>query len=406
MGYTKLAIKGVTWIASLRYLTRLLTLLRISILARIFTPVQFGFYGIATLALSLMEILAETGINIFLVQKEEDTDKYINTAWIVSIGRGVVIAIVILVLSPLFVSFFNMSGYLHLFVIISIVPFVRGFINPAIIFYQKKLKFKNEFYFRLAIFLIESSVIVLAALLTREIYSIAIGMVAGALAEVFLSFKLITPRPIFKFESVLIREVLQRGKWVTVSGIFNYLFHNSSDMVVGKILGASSLGLYQMAYKISIFPITEVSDVISKVTFPVYARISSDRERLRKAFLKTFALISSLSILLGALLFIFAQEVVLLVLGERWVDILPFLKILIVFGIIRGISGSTSALFFALNKQEYVSVITFASFVALIATIFPLVAAWGLVGISISALASSIIVLPFMTYYTYKLLYA
>lgn len=406
MGYTKIAIKGVFWIALLRYLTRLLTLLRISILARIFTPVQFGFYGIATLALSLMEILAETGINIFLVQKEENTDEYINTAWIVSIARGVVIAIFILVLSPLFISFFNMSGYLHLFVIIAIVPFIRGFINPAIIFYQKNLKFKNEFYFRLAIFLIESSVIILVALLTREIYSIAIGMVVGALAEVFLSFKLIIPRPIFKFEVVRIKEILHRGKWVTVSGIFNYLFHNSSDMVVGKILGASSLGLYQMAYKISIFPITEISDVVSKVTFPIYTKIGSDKARLKMAFLKTFTLISVPSILLGVLLFVFAREIVLLVLGDKWMDIIPFLKILIAFGVIRGISGSTSALFFSSNKQEYVSVITFTSFMVLIATIFPLIAAWGLVGVSISALASSIIVLPFMAYYTYKLLYA
>ena len=123
-------------------------------------------------------------------------------------------------------------------------------------------------------------------------------------------------------------------------------------MIVGKILGISSLGLYQMAYKISIFPITEISDVVSKVVFPVYARIDRDRARLKKAFFKTLALISVLSISLGALFLIFTREVILFVLGETWIDILPFLKILILFGIIRGISGSTSALFFALNKQE------------------------------------------------------
>jgi O-antigen/teichoic acid export membrane protein len=202
-----------------------------------------------------------------------------------------------------------------------------------------------------------------------------------------------------------VKEVLHRGKWVTASSIFNYLFHNSDDMIVGKILGISNLGLYQMAYKISIFPITEISDVVSKVVFPVYARIDNDRARLKRAFFKTLTLISVLSISLGVFLFIFAREVIFLVLGESWIDILPFLKILIIFGIIRGISGSTSALFFALNKQEYVSVVTFVSFMVLIVTIFPLTLTFGLIGVSISVLISSVAALPFMAYYTFKVLY-
>ena len=391
--------------ASLRFATRLLTLLRISILARIFTPSQFGFYGVASLALSLIEIMAETGINIFLVQKKDDAKQYINTAWIISIVRGIIIAVTILLFSPLIVTFFNMSDYLHLLVIIAMVPFIKGFINPAIIFYQKDLKFKNEFYFRFSIFLIESLSIILVALVTREIYSIVLGMIVGALVEVFLSFKLIIPKPVFNYNLKHIKEVLHRGKWVTVSGIFNYLFHNFDDMIVGKILGISSLGLYQMAYKISIFPITEISDVVSKVVFPVYARIDRDRARLKKAFFKTLALISVLSISLGALFLIFTREVILFVLGETWIDILPFLKILILFGIIRGISGSTSALFFALNKQEYVSIVTFISFVVLIVTIFPFALTLGLIGVSMSVLLSSVAALPFMIYYTFKVLY-
>ncbi len=405
MGYSKQAFIGVSWAAALRFATRLLTLLRISILARIFTPSQFGFYGVASLALSLIEIMAETGINIFLVQKKDDAKRYINSAWIISIARGTIIAAAILLLAPLIASFFNMSDYLYLLLLIAIVPFVKGFINPAIIYYQKDLKFKNEFYFRFSIFLIESLSVIFIALVTREIYSIALGMIVGALAEVFLSFKFIIPKPVFNYNLRYIKEILHRGKWVTMSGIFNYLFHNSDDMIVGKILGTSNLGLYQMAYKISIFPITEISDVISKVALPIYGRIDQDRARLKKAFFRTLALISILSISLGTFLLFFTREVILFVLGETWIDILPFLKILILFGVIRGISGSTSALFFAVNKQEYVSVVTFISFVVLIITIFPFVATIGLIGASMSVLISSIVVLPFMAYYTFKVLY-
>ncbi len=405
MGYAKITIKGVSWTASLKFTTRILTLLRISFLARIFSPAQFGFYGIASLVLSLIEILSETGINIFLIQKRENVDKYINTAWFISIARGIIISILILLLSPFIISFFNMDGYLHLLIIISIVPFVKGFINPAIIFYQKNLRFKNEFFFRFSIFLIESLFIVVIAYITREVYSIALGMIVSALMEVILSFVVMPSRPSFKYNSRYIKEVLSKGRWVTVSGIFNYLFHNFDDMVVGKVLGASSLGLYQVAYKISILPITEISDVVSKVTFPVYVKIRNDKKRLKKAFLKSLSLISMLSMLFGAFVLVFASEIIMLALGEKWLGIIPFLRILIVFGVIRGISGSTSALFFAVGKQEYVSMVTFISFLVLAATVIPLSLGWGLIGVSLSVLVSSIAAIPFMLYYTIKIFY-
>ena len=61
------------------------------IIARILSPYQFGAFGIATLVLVFAEILTETGINTFLIQNKDNTDKYINTSWVVSIVRGIAI---------------------------------------------------------------------------------------------------------------------------------------------------------------------------------------------------------------------------------------------------------------------------------------------------------------------------
>src|SRR5215216_2138171 len=100
MGYTKIAAKGISWISLLRISTRVITILRLSILGRILTPTQFGFFGIASLVLALLEVLTETGINVFLVQEKKEIKEYINSAWVVSIIRGVVLSIAILVLAP------------------------------------------------------------------------------------------------------------------------------------------------------------------------------------------------------------------------------------------------------------------------------------------------------------------
>ena len=107
MGYTKEAIKGISWVGAFRLSTRFITLLRTAILARILSPAQFGVFGIASLLLGLVEMLTETGINIFLVQEADDAHKYLNTAWMVSIMRGILISAVIILSAGLVSNFFN-----------------------------------------------------------------------------------------------------------------------------------------------------------------------------------------------------------------------------------------------------------------------------------------------------------
>ena len=88
MGYLKDTIKGLSWMTALRAVTRGLAVVKIAILARILLPSQFGNYGIALLVLGFLEVLTETGINVFLIQEKDDPQKYLNSAWVVSIARG------------------------------------------------------------------------------------------------------------------------------------------------------------------------------------------------------------------------------------------------------------------------------------------------------------------------------
>src|SRR3989344_6047360 len=107
MGYSKQAIIGISWIGAFRVFSRLIAFLRVIVLARLLVPSQFGVFGIASMALALLEILTETGINVFLIQKKDDLREYINDAWLVSIFRGLLIAVLIVLTAPLIISFFK-----------------------------------------------------------------------------------------------------------------------------------------------------------------------------------------------------------------------------------------------------------------------------------------------------------
>ena len=402
-GYTRDTIKGVSWMGALRGTTRGISFVRIAILARVLTPFQFGAFGIASLVLSFIEVVTETGVNVVLVQEKGSIENHINSAWVLSILRGFLIALLIFVSAPFIASFFHSKDAVLLLQLIAIVPILRGFINPSVVSFQKNLEFGKEFWYRFLVFSVDAFATIFFAITTKQAASIVYGLIVGACFEAVISFFIAAPRPRFTFESVYIKKIFHRGKWVTLYGAFNYLFHNGDNIVVGKLLNTQALGLYQMAYSLSILPISEVADVVSRVAFPVYTKISEDRSRLRIAFLKTLAVIAVLTIPFGFVLFFFPSQITLLVLGEKWLGVVQILRILGIFGVIRAISGFASSLFIAVGKQEYVTVVTFVSFMGLLLSIVPMVLKYGIIGAGISAMIGTVVAIPFFFYYTVKI---
>ena len=403
MGYLRNTIKGVSWIAALRIATRIITLLRTVLLARLLIPSQFGVFGIASLILAFFEVLTETGVNVFLIQQKKDIKEYIDSAWIVSIIRGAVLSLSIVLLAPFIASFFSSQESHGVILFIAIIPFIRGFINPAIITLQKDLQFHKEFWLRLSIFLLDSFIVVIFAFSTHSAASFVWGLLAGALFEVILSFLFIQPRPKLNFEQDKVKRIMGRGKWVTLSGIFTYIAQEGDNVAVGKILGTAPLGIYQVAYKFSTLPISEITDVVSKVVFPVYTKISHEPVRLFRAFIRTSLAISIGASLLGAIIFLFSETIISVLLGSNWTSAVPVIKILSIYGVLRAIFGSVSSLFLAVGKQEYIASMTFVRVLGLAITIVPLTLRYGLIGAGYAALFSVLIELPMIMLYTIKI---
>src|SRR3989344_3700348 len=249
MSYFKKAFKGITWMGLLRISTRLLVLIKLAVLARLLDPADFGIFGIGSLVLALLEMLTETGITIILIQMKENYQKYLDSAWVISIIRGIIISLFLLILSYPISHFFNSPKSLQILLFLSILPFIKGFINPSIIKYQKYLNFKKEFYLRLLLFIIDTLTVIVIAYPTRSAISLVFGMICASIVELFISFKFIKPPPKFIYDINILKNILKRGKWITLAGIFDYIFHYGDDIIVGKILGTYSLGLYQVSYK-------------------------------------------------------------------------------------------------------------------------------------------------------------
>lgn len=402
MGYKEDAIKGISWIGLLSLSTKAIGFLEAIILARILIPSQFGAYGVALLALGLLEVITESGVNIILVQ-EKEIDKFINSAWVVSIFRGILIMGIIVVSAPFISKFFHSPESLNLLYLISLVPLLRGFINPSIVKYQKELKFGKDFWYRFAVLSVDTIISVVATLIIRSPLGIAVGLISGVIVEIVLSFSLISPKPSFKFEKGYVNKILDRGKWITASSIFDYLFYNADNIAVGRLLGSQSLGIYQLGYSLAVNPLNEVGKVFVHVTSPILIKISDDKTRLKSAFLKN---VLSIALITLPFAFIFASfpKLFVMLLGEKWEPITKILPVLAVVGFIKSVSLSSNALFISTKNQKYTTIITLVNILGLSVSIIPLIFTYGIFGAGLSAMLGAFCALPFIIFYSRKVI--
>lgn len=402
MGYTKDFIKGISWVGGLRGINRVGVYIRTLIVARLLTPSQVGVFGLATLVFALIELLTETGINIFLIQRKEEIDKYLDTAYVTSILRGFLIGIVLFLLSPLIASFFHAPEVLLLMRILSITPILRGFINPAVVGFVKDLTFHKEFGYRTSIFLVETLTSIILVVIYKSPLALVLGLVAGALFEVIISHLFVRPLPNFRFDKTIFGQVVHSGKWLTANGIFTYLYQNFDNIVVGRMLGTASLGIYDYAYTLSMIPITEVADVITLVSFPLFVKISQEKGRLQAAFLKTFGVVLAIVVPISLILFLFPTEIISIVLGPQWLGGVPVLKVLAILGMLRALMSAASSPLYALEKQKTITFTSVISLLGLGVTIVPLVSMYGLVGAGMAAVIGTLLALPFSMYFVFQ----
>jgi len=398
MGYFKDTLKGLGWMTGLRGVVRVLSVLKIAVLARILTPSQFGIYGIALLVLGLLETLTETGINIFLIQEKGRTEDYLDSAWVVSILRGTFIALIIFFTIPFVVGFFKSPGAVPLLYLVSVVAFIRGFINPMEVQFQKTLHFKKEFFFQSSLFLIDAVFAIALGFVTKSESAMVYGMLMAAVFEVLLSFIVFRKWPKFAIEIHKVKKVIGAGKWVTGAGTFSYLFQNIDNIVIGRVLGTAPLGLYQQAYRISTLPVSEVGQIFNKVTFPIFVKISADMGRLRTAYLKTLLTILGVVLPFGLLVVFFSKPIILILLGPSWLPIEPALKVLAVFGILKSVLNSSYSLFLSLKLQKVVMFSELAGIIGISVLIFPLTTQFGILGASYAALIGSLLSIPVIVY--------
>ena len=382
------AVKSGVLVFLLRVVQQLFSLARLVILARILAPHDFGLMGIALLSMATLETFSQTGFQQALIQKKHDIKPYLDSAWTFLILRGVILFTILYLIAPYAATFFDAPEAKPIIQVIGLSVIFQAFTNIGIIHFQKELEFNKQFTYQLSGTLTDFIVAIAAVLMLGNVWALVFGLLAGKAAMLITSYLIHPYRPHLSFDIEKAKELFAYGKWVFGSGLLVFLVTQGDDILVGKLLGITVLAFYQMAYLISNLPATEITNVISQVTFPVYSKIQDDIPKLREAYLRILQFTAFISFPIAGLIFVLAPYFTMIFLGEKWMPIVPAIQVLVFAGLVRSLAATSGYLCYAIGKPRIDTILQIIRLVVLVILIYPLTIKWGVVGTSIAVFLS------------------
>lgn len=396
-GLYQRTVRGGAWVFGLRITEQVFNIVRLIILARVLAPNDFGLLGIALLGMMALETFSQTGFQQALIQKKENIKDYLDAAWTVMLLRSLILCAVLFFAAPHIALFFDAPQATTIIQVIGIsfllggAGGVGGFVNIGVLYFQKELKFNKHFIYRASGTLADFVVAVSAALILKSVWALVFGLLAGNLVRLIVSYLVHPYRPRLSSDLGKAKELFGFGKWILGSSVLIFLLTLGDDIFVGKLLGVALLGFYQMAYRTSNAPATQITHVISQVTFPAYSKLQDNLPSLREAYLKTLQFTAFISIPLAAGIFILAPEFTQIFLTEKWMPMVPAMQALCIFGVTRSIGATLGPIFYAVGKPEIQTRFSTIQLIILAIIIYPLTIRWSILGTSVAVVIPNII---------------
>jgi O-antigen/teichoic acid export membrane protein len=324
-------LRGMLWAFGSYGGGRLLILVATALMARLLTPEDFGLVALALTFTSLLDVLTNLGLGQALILKgDEAIDEHADTAFGWSIVFGGCASLLIAALSPLIAEFFNEPRLVAIVAVLGANFFLRSLGITHYSLAQRSMDFRARTVAELADAIARGTVGIALALAGFGAWSLVIGYLVGSLALDIAIWRLVAWRPRFRLMRTHLRSMLKFGGTLSAADITAAVCSNIDNVFIGRVLGASSLGLYSIAFMVPLLGMINVSSVVHTVLFPAF--VIRGLAELRRSFLLTLRYLWLFALPAATLLVILAEPIVLAVFGEGWQGSIDPMRVLAVYG--------------------------------------------------------------------------
>jgi O-antigen/teichoic acid export membrane protein len=315
---------------------RLLTLLGLMLLARVLAPHDFGLLGFAMIYLSFVEVIGDIGAGAALVYWPNRREDAAQASFVVNVIMGTFWCCTTLLVAPLVADYFNAPNGTLILQALAVSSLIKALGNTHDALAQKDLKFKERSIPEMAVTGVKSAVALLLAWFGFGVWSLVWGHLAGLVAWTVLLWVVVPWRPSFHIPRDLFAPMLRYGRHIVAVQMLSALMFHIDVVVLGRFLGITALGLYQMAARIPDSTVMVLIWVAAKALFPTFSKMHAEGADVKGALLVAARCVSSVTLPAAFGLFWLAGPIMLVFFGEQWASAAPIMAILALYVGTRG----------------------------------------------------------------------
>jgi O-antigen/teichoic acid export membrane protein len=386
------ASTGVIWAGASQAGRLLIQILALAVLSRLLPAADFGLLALATVVTTYASLLRDMGTAAAIIQRDRLTGELLNTVFWFNVCVGVALAALVCVLAIPIANLFRqprLSGVLAALAIT--FPLVSaGAVHQALL--ERSLRFRSLARLEISSALLALGVACLSAVKGFGVYSLVVNTIAAAALTSLQLWIASGWRPMLRWSGTELRSL-----WSFSANLFgfqtlNYFARNADTMLIGRFLGAAELGWYNMGYRIMLFPLVNLSAVMSRSLFPVLARQQSDQASFAALYKRTISAIAVVTAPLMAGLWVLREPFVEVVFGKRWLPVAPLLAWLAPLGLVQSLLTTVGMIYMATGKTALMMKWTVVSSVTIVVAV-AIGLTWGYLGVAKAYVAANLLLL-------------
>lgn len=352
-------------------------------LARLLTPEDFGLVAMVTAVTGFLGMFKDMGLAMVTIQRKKITHKQVSALFWINAAIGLVITLLVIGLSWGLVWFYEQPEVFGIAIVLSLSFMVSGLTVQHVAIMKRQMRYRDLALVEVISMGLGLGVAVAMAWQGFSYWALVANMVVYAAAHFIGMWIACRWRPALSVGAEGLWDLLVFGWHLTGFSLINYFARNLDDVLIGRFHGAGELGLYQKAYEILMVPIRQINAPASRVAIPALSRLADQPERYRRAYRRILEKLLLVTMPLGALLIVAADWIVLVVLGDQWVDAAVIFAFLGISIFAQAIGNTTGWLFISQDRTKDMFKWGFiGSGTAIVSFIIGL--PWGAVGVALA----------------------
>ena len=322
------------------------------VLARLLAPENFGLIAIVTIIISIANVFIQSGLGTALIQKKDADDLDFSSVFYASLSLATIIYTGIFFTTPLIAQFYNNDELIPIIRVLTLTLFIGVFSSIQYAYVARNMMFKKLFFRSMGSIIPSSIVGISLAFAGFGVWALVAQQLFSASLSVIILWFTVPWRPRLSFSFQRLGKLFSFGWKLLLSSILDTIYSQIQGIVIGKMFSPTSLAFYDRGSHFPYIIVNNINNSIQAVMLPSLAAYQDDRPQVKKMMRRAIVTSSFLIIPMMAGLAAIAEPLVLVLLGEKWLPCVPFVRIFCFFYAFYPIHTSNLSAINALGRSD------------------------------------------------------